>query len=642
MANKSMLAQQDWTNGSLFSQSNWNYFAVYPGNDHEQHVYLTIFANNLSSLSFNASDPTITYGLAIAASLFDPDVLRQPVWCINPLSGQYDVLPRGLYYLLLVVSFFFRRHSWLGPAALGTAMVYAATSAVHLFALITQYRLGYPPGPLDLYWDKDNSRAFGDVDLFGITAILAAAGVMLAPILNWSTSVRTHESQAVIVYWGILIFAALTPAVICQARWYWDDWFFNTLPSFASCPKGISPDCDFIINNQDLEFESYNRCQCTDFCGLLSPSAPLRSSTSMVAYLGRKAADKGVDKDAFWSLLKINLFALAFIILHGAVGILTCRSSQAGVRNALFRLLNGRAAGLQKTTLRKLQTFSAKFVAANFYIFAILGASICPMVFVVTIVVNELLINTFPVSEHSDAVGAWSSWVAAAFVLLAGGVARYHNTIMASLATSLKITGRLFGFGKRTTPPWQSTSKGKPFRGRINLFLHHAFNLNVHIWGTIRFGAWSIKAGFTMFCEWWKHAERLSQLHSQELDSLWLNVPGRPVCNCDICELDSQDKGDNSAGDQSPNLNTDYQPVFSRMDTDEVPLVHHSPIYSRSTSDQSAFSTQHNQAPRLHAIPLEEINRPLMPMGRSHGSQGEIDFLGYGWISEGIPPGTIR
>lgn len=633
-----MLAQLKWINGSLFSQPNWNDVAVYPANDHEQHVYLTIFANNLTSLSFNASDPTMTYGLAIAASLFDPNVLRQQISCVYPLSGQYDVLARGLYYLLLVVSFFFRRHSWLGPAALGTAMVYAATSAVHLFALITLYRFGDPPGPLGLYWDKNSSQAFGDVDLFGITAILAAAGVMLAPILNWSTSVRTHESQAVIVYWGILIFAALTPAVIYQARWYWIDWDFNTLPSFAACPKGISSDCDSAVINTFLDIESYNRCQCTDFCGLLGPSAPLRSSTNMVAFLGRKVADKGVEKDAFWRLLKINLFALAFTILHGAVGILTCRSSQAGVRNALFRLLNKGSAGLQKTTLRKLQTFFAKFVAANFYIFAILGAFICPMVFVVTIVVNELLVNALPVSEHSDAVGAWSSWVAATFVLLAGGVARYHNAIMASLTTGLKATGRLFGFGKRKQPPRQSTSKGKPFRGRIN----YAFSLKVHIWNTIRFGAWSIKVGFTMFFEWWKHAERLSQPHSQELDSLWANTLGRLVCNCGICELGTEDKGDDSAENRSPNLNTDYQPVFSRMGTDERPLVHHSPIYSRSTSDQSAFSTQRNQAPRLHAIPLEEINRPLMPEGQSHGSRGEIDFSGYDWISEGIPPGTIR
>lgn len=638
-----MLAQRNWINGSLFSQPNWNNVAVYPANAHEQHVYLTIFANNLTSLSFNASDPTMTYGLAIAASLFDPNVLRQQIWCVDPLSGQYDVLTRGLYYLLLVVSFFFRRHSWLGPAALGTAMVYAATSAVHLFALITLYRFGYPPGPLGLYWNIDSSQAFGDVDLFGITAILAAAGVMLAPILNWSSSVRTHESQAVIMYWGILIFAALTPAVIYQARWYRYDWYFNTLLSFATCPKGISSYCDSTVNsNTPLDIESYNRCQCTDFCGLLGPSAPLRSSTNMVAFLGRKVADKGTDKDAFWSLLKINLFALAFIILHGTVGILTCRSSQAGVRNALFRLLNKGAAGLQKTTLRKLQTFFAKFVAANFYIFAVLGAFICPMVFVVTIVVNELLVNTLPVSEHSDAVGAWSSWVAATFVLFAGGVARYHNAMMASLTTGLKATGRLFGFGKRKTSPQQSTSKGKPFCSRISLFLHYAFSLEVHIWSTIRFGAWSIKVGFTMFCEWWKDAEKLSQLHSQELDSLWVNTPGRPVCNCGICELDTEDKGGDSAEDRSPKFNTDYQPVFSRMDTDEGPLVHHSPIYSRSTSDQSAFSTQRNQAPRSHAIPLEEINRPLMPQGQSHGSRGEINFSGYDWISEGIPPGTIR
>lgn len=637
-----MLAQSGWRNGSLFSQPTWNGFAVYPGNDQDQHVNLTIFADNLASLSFNATDPAISYGLPIAASLFDSTVLRQRIMCIDPLSGQYDVLARGLYYLLLVVSFFFRRHSWLGPAALGTAMVYAATSAVHLFALVTQFRFGDPVGFVPPYGNKDNSQAYGDVDLFGITPILAAGGVMLAPILNWSSSIRRHENQAVIVYWGILIFAALTTAVVYQARWFWGDWDFNFLPSFASCPNNISSDCVSIILHGNLDFESYSRCQCTDFCGILSPSTPLRSSTNMVAVLGRHFAEKGVNKQGFLNLLSANFLALAFIILHGTVGILTCRSSQAGVRNFVFRCLNKGATGSRKTFLRKLQTFFAKLVAANFYIFATFGAFLCPIVFVGTIVVNELLVNIFPVSEHSDAVGAWSSWVAATFVLLAGVISRYHDAMMASLAAGSKAIGRLFGFGKREQNPWPSASPRKPFRRHINPFLQHAFSLELHIWNTIRFGAWSAKAGFTGFREWWKDAEKLSELRSKELDALWINIPGRPVCQCGICQLDTQYKGDRLTRDQDPSINADYRPVPSRMLTDEFPLIHHSPVFTRTTSDQRYSSDPYDQTPRLHAIPLEEINRPLMPTRQNHGSQPQVGFSTYDGLSSGMPQGIIR
>lgn len=32
---------------------------------------------------------------------------------------------------------------------------------------------------------------------------------MLAPILNWSTMIRKHHAQAVVLYWGLLMFLAL-------------------------------------------------------------------------------------------------------------------------------------------------------------------------------------------------------------------------------------------------------------------------------------------------------------------------------------------------------------------------------------------------------------------------------------------------
>lgn len=67
---------------------------------------------------------------------FRPNVFTYPAYCTYPISGQYGFLNRLLFYLLIIFALLARKRTWLAAAALGTAMTYAASAAVHAFALL--------------------------------------------------------------------------------------------------------------------------------------------------------------------------------------------------------------------------------------------------------------------------------------------------------------------------------------------------------------------------------------------------------------------------------------------------------------------------------------------------------------------------
>jgi hypothetical protein len=51
-------------------------------------------------------------------------------------------------------------------------------------------------------WNTNSTKTYGDIDVFGTYPNLSAAAIMLAPILNWSLSVRANEAQIVVDYRG--------------------------------------------------------------------------------------------------------------------------------------------------------------------------------------------------------------------------------------------------------------------------------------------------------------------------------------------------------------------------------------------------------------------------------------------------------
>lgn len=558
--NDTVLGQNSWGNGSLYHQVQQRW-AVYPGNQHDEHVNLTIFPNNTAALSFNASNDSVALSFALAEVLLDPSLIRYQIWCVHPLSGQYDTLSRALYYLLLVFSLMFRRHEWLAVAALGTAMTYAATSAVHLFAILSAFRFGDPSKSYNL----DTSVPYGDLDIFGIWPILVAAGLMLTPILNWSTTVRKHKAQSVIIWWGVLVFAALVPTLIYLPQ----NWQLNILPSFATCTKAD----EYCLNNQyssNPSAEYYKRCDCIDFCSTLSPHAPMRKDAPMVAYLGKDFAEAAAANHVFLGIVVISFFATAFIVCHGIIGLLESRYSQHQVRNAVFRfcyaerrmwvkvLFEGKRQdeylkrfhiehhGDDTRLHRRLQYAFAKFVAASFYIVALVGLLVSPIVLIATVVSTELILQILPASEHSDAIGAWGTWVGAAMVLIAAVIEHYHRAWRISILIGLQGLYDFIMYARTDRPAWSARrnvrrAQNQMLRSRGKLFWLEVAGPFIHAFTAVRRAFWSVKVDCILFYEWW--CDTVAKSHRDvDPDELKRLKPGQPVCKCMLCKHDLEHK----------------------------------------------------------------------------------------------------
>lgn len=76
-------------------------------------------------------------------------------------------------------------------------MLFSAIAVIHFFVLEGTFRWGFAasenlgPGPGDIApWDSFPAKNGGDVDFWGILPVLLVTGVMLAPILAWSSTFR--------------------------------------------------------------------------------------------------------------------------------------------------------------------------------------------------------------------------------------------------------------------------------------------------------------------------------------------------------------------------------------------------------------------------------------------------------------------
>ncbi|KZV75586.1 hypothetical protein PENSPDRAFT_73133 [Peniophora sp. CONT] len=124
-----------------------------------------------------------------------------PVLCAWPLSGQYGVGSRYLYYALVLVSIFFLKTDWMRGAATAAALIYAAVAALHSIILA-------------VYSQKHAI----DMDIFGAFQILAI-GVLSAPItVRYSRVYFQTDGRNIIFLWTLLMIAGLLSLVACFAR----------------------------------------------------------------------------------------------------------------------------------------------------------------------------------------------------------------------------------------------------------------------------------------------------------------------------------------------------------------------------------------------------------------------------------------
>lgn len=100
-----------FANGSLYEQiqasSQWVEEDNYPLRDVDPGINLTVYPSQVLQLNFGLGHGDMPYSFNLIAMLLHPNATRVKIERVYPLSGQYDVLPRMLFYAMLVVAVLF-------------------------------------------------------------------------------------------------------------------------------------------------------------------------------------------------------------------------------------------------------------------------------------------------------------------------------------------------------------------------------------------------------------------------------------------------------------------------------------------------------------------------------------------------------
>jgi hypothetical protein len=97
-----------------------------------------------------------------------------------------------------------------------------------------------------------------------------------------------------------------------------------------------------------------------------------------------------------------------------------------------FDRTSKRRLGLRRTYNGYVKLFKdsqfviGKWTSALVYVFSVFMAIACPMLFISSVVMNEIYVRFYPVSEQNDAVGQWGSWISALFVIIAAVIVRVN------------------------------------------------------------------------------------------------------------------------------------------------------------------------------------------------------------------------
>jgi hypothetical protein len=539
-------------NDTGYSGPLWEIFndTIFPIAASDPGISVNLSPNNTVNLSFVDYGQNIWTVMPFITQLLAPNVTRGLVACTYPLSGQYDHLPRILFYVAAVFAVLGRHRTWVAEAALGIVVAYSATAAVHLFILLGLYKFGMPFKDGIYPSNVADASGFGDADFFGIVPVVSLTVVLLTPMLHWSETFRTHKAKIVIQCWAVLMFAA-SIAFLALIREYGTDWNIDQVPSMAYClstdascqPVGTS-DSDGLPFFDDKE--QFNRCGCTALCSLLSPTAPLRNGASMVPFLSYSAVNKIYSGKVGNRIgyIQMALFSLwIFAIIQGISALIGSHSTQEGIRNRIFRILNSDIhsatgycfKGWRRERIRRrfhinprnkgnlywrLRCFLAKLVAAVVYLLRLFGVVIYPFLFISTLAFCELLASSMPTSEPSSTLGAWSPWVGAGLIILSAMIL----SVYPSIHRSYDRIRYWIQYDADDRPLPEMAPAASPHSSMADLKEHAIFSV-VHF-------VWNQRQRRRRFFEWWKDPVRHSYKDKFDLDN---NSMIEPECRCVHC-----------------------------------------------------------------------------------------------------------
>ncbi|WEW57025.1 hypothetical protein PRK78_002484 [Emydomyces testavorans] len=334
------------------------------------------------------------------------------VICVYPISGQYGLLPRLVYYITLVLGIVGRYQRWLVMGALASALSYAGATAIHMLALPTS-----------------RTPVF-DLDILAAWAVLTTGCLAFAALVHWSSALRHSEGRIVIILWGALV------GIGCiTGRSLLLDVHSDAEPACRSSAG------DLLTSRSELASPKFN---CTYKC--FDAKSPMRQTNEVTAIptnqlLGTyanlgvvllvpilAAAQKALTfnltphtpSQACTSLVMVYVNSSLNLRLSQSTYNAACESWYGGyillfhyARKARFKL------GVKKR-LVTLIVFPLIFLDLLFDLTA------APL-FIANIIFNELnLLKTdLPMEEGYSSVGQWSPIVSAVLVLIASLINRF-------------------------------------------------------------------------------------------------------------------------------------------------------------------------------------------------------------------------
>ena len=309
-----------------------------------------------------------------------------------PLSGQYGLLPRLLYYGLLIFSVVAHRQVWLIAGAMASALTYSGTTAIHAVILASTAR----------DWILD-------LDAFGVWAIVSTGCLAVIPVLDWSRVLVESQFRPVFGFWGFLVALGSICASVPLYRYHVQE------PACRSSGH-------VLIGSSQHERSTFN---CTYAC--FSTRQILRDPSEITV----------IPSDQInWILVRASLGLVltgsCFLAIFGCC--LTTRKRTEAELRACIKQNKGRRAdtmirggwGMKKARRlaeRELETGQVQMPQS-------IWGYVNPVLFPIVVTLNEYFLlgrGGLPSNEELYAIGQWAPLVGLALALIAAGIVRYKE-----------------------------------------------------------------------------------------------------------------------------------------------------------------------------------------------------------------------
>lgn len=339
-----------------------------------------------------------------------------PVRCILPISGQFGLAARLLYYSLLAFVLVARSHVWLSAGALASAMAYSSLASIYALILAGTYKYA----PLDDQQIEDPYET-GDIDMVALWCILSAGWFAVVPFLSWSRTLRRLRGRrAIFMYWTFLITVGGTCAGIKLRGGHPYKIYWATATAICTSKADHHQDVAELYLSSWLAWSSNN---CTSQCGSLDPGLSLRTGTQMVPIIQTELSTITPPiiyaKETWGSLTG---YASPIIFIQWIYAWWSGRRTPSEARDRICIKLCRR-----RSQHRKMRYILTVSIAMSVYAFACASLTLCPFLFLFNIIFNEMNMLYLPQDEPFSAVGQWSQCVIAIIVIIAAIINKYHD-----------------------------------------------------------------------------------------------------------------------------------------------------------------------------------------------------------------------